>query len=249
MQDTLAQVQRRARAYWFADGLNEILAGLFALLLGGLLLLESRVGRETPQAQMLSSIVTMVLAMGALGLPFLLRWMKERLTYPRSGYVAHPDLRPAERLRRLLPGLGIALVLLVLLAASFIASPRVRLFSFSALLWFPAAFAFLFALLMYRTAHATGLRRQYLLSALSLAMAGYLTWRSWPLMTGLSPDMFEGNAFSSMPAEIAALTQSLMTALLAHTGLLLMVIGAAVLLLGIVARYRYLLETRDGRPE
>jgi len=78
---------QRARRYWYADGIPTLVVGL-GLLMFGLSMLSAQ--RETP--------LHIVLSFGALGLygALLLRrtetmdWLKTRLTYPRTGYVAPP---------------------------------------------------------------------------------------------------------------------------------------------------------------
>lgn len=249
MKDTLTQAQQRARAYWFADGLNEIISGIFAALYGGLILLATRAESGTPQKDMLDTTANIFLLVGVFLIPVLLRWMKERSTYPRSGYVAYPELKTAERLRRVIPSIIIAFLLVVLLAASLLASGHVRLWLVESMTWLPTAISVLFGVLFIRSAQATGLSRHFLLGGISLATGAWLGWRSLSLMNRLSMDLFAGNGFGPMPAETAWVMQDLMTAVYSNAALLLIIMGITALVLGMLARYNYLRETKNVRLE
>ena len=249
MKDTLTQVQQRARAYWFADGLYEIVSGIFAAILGGFILLESRVESGTPQADLLSNTANVFLLLGAFLTPVLLRWMKERVTYPRSGYVAYPELKTAERLRRGIPAMIIAFLLAALIATSILASAQTRLWVMESVVWLPTAMGVLFGVILIRSAQATGLSRHFLLGGVSFVTVAWLGWRTLPFMGRLSLGMFAGSGFDPMSAEAASVTQDLMTAMYSNAALWLILMGIAALVLGMVARYNYLREIKNARPE
>ena len=249
MKDPLTQVQQRARAYWFADGLNEIVSGIFAALYGGLMLLESRAESGTPQKDMLSTTGDIFLLVGVFLSIFLLRWMKERSTYPRSGYVAYPELKFAERLRRVIPIMIIVSLLVVLLAISMLASVHARLWVFASMTWLPTAISLLFGVIFIRSARETGLTRHFLLAGISLVTAIWLGWRSLPLMSRLSLGLFVGDGFGPMPPETAWVMQDLMTTVYSNAALWLIVMGIAAFILGALARYNYLREIKNARPE
>jgi hypothetical protein len=249
MKDSLTQAQQRARAYWFADGLNEIISGIFATLYGGLILLATRAKSGAAQKDMLDTTVNIFLLVGVFLTPILLRWMKERSTYPRSGYIAYPELKTAERLRRVIPVMIIAFLLVALLAASLLASAHVRLWVFTSMAWLPTAMCVLFGVFFIRSAQATGLSRHFLLGCLSLVTAAWLGWRSLPLMSRLSLGLFAGDGFGTMPLGTASVMQDLMTAVYSNAALWLILMGVSALVLGMVARYNYLRETKNARPE
>jgi hypothetical protein len=246
MKDTLTQVQQRARAYWFADGLNEIVGGTFAALLGALILLQTSL--QSAQADILSTVTNMLLLAGAVSIPLLLRWMKERITYPHSGYVAYPELKPAERLKRGAPAILLALVLAVLIAGSILASPITRLWAMVCLVWMPSLMGVLVGAGIFRSARETGLTRQAWLGGLSILTALWLGWRSFPLMNLLTPALTAGRITEPMPMQTAAVMQTLMAAMYANVAFLLIIVGGAALILGVVAHVRYLKETHNVEP-
>ena len=249
MKDTLTQVQQHARAYWFADGLNEIVSGIFAALYGGLILLITRAESGAPPKDMLSTTADIFLLVGVFLTPVLLRWMKERGTYPRSGYVAYPELKFAERLRRVIPAMIIAFLLVVLVATFIIASAQTRLWVFASMAWLPTAMGVLFGVIFIRSARETGLTRHFLLGSISLATAIWLGWRTLPFLSRISLGMFAGDGFGPMPPETAWVMQDLMTTVYSNAALLLIIMGIAAFILGALARYNYLREIKNARPE
>lgn len=89
----ITEVQRRATGYWFVDGLPELAGGVAMVICGGLLYAAVATGLEW---------------LGTASLGFLLlafplsaaavKALKERITYPRTGYV---EYLPPSRTRRL----------------------------------------------------------------------------------------------------------------------------------------------------
>lgn len=93
-KETMQMIEQRAQRYWYEDGIWEIGFGLINLLLGIFFLLTSRVNWVGPLA-----LVMVALQLGVfLGAFWLIgkvvRLLKERITYPRTGYVAYRR-RPA----------------------------------------------------------------------------------------------------------------------------------------------------------
>jgi hypothetical protein len=117
MNPTIEVAPRRATRYWYEDGLVEIGSGLLFLLLAGLFSVEglAPAGSLPPWFSALGLPVIVLGGMIVLGLA--LRALKERLTYPRTGYVAYPPTRP---LRKVLAGVigGVVSMLVVLVLLS-----------------------------------------------------------------------------------------------------------------------------------
>lgn len=93
----MTRVEQRTRRYWFEDGLVEITSGGLMVLAGLLCVLEPVVRpRVTPS--FLWNLVFPVVVMGGVGTSGLVvRRLKERITYPRTGYVRYPPTPPARR--------------------------------------------------------------------------------------------------------------------------------------------------------
>jgi len=87
--DSVLQAERRARSYWDIDGLP-IIAQAVAVLLAGLWFLYMNYsgawGRHQSELASLVCIVAVVLDM--IRKPGAIAWLKAKITYPRTGYVA-----------------------------------------------------------------------------------------------------------------------------------------------------------------
>jgi hypothetical protein len=80
-------VTLRAQQHWAEDGLSEIMLGLLFIVMGGGLLVKLALPHWLT-LDLLSSALTVA---GALGLSWGFKKLKERITFPRSGYVALPE--------------------------------------------------------------------------------------------------------------------------------------------------------------
>jgi hypothetical protein len=83
--DEIAEIQRRAGGYWFIDGITETVGGAAMALIGGLQLLALTTGNPYLDHAATGLLVVVCLAAGRH-----IRALKERLTYPRTGYLACP---------------------------------------------------------------------------------------------------------------------------------------------------------------
>jgi hypothetical protein len=89
MTNPLFLAEKRSWSYWFVDGLPQLLIGVSALLFGVYMSVA-----DTPSTSRGASVLSLV----ALGIYLvllvwgtqLLEWLKERITYPRTGYAASP---------------------------------------------------------------------------------------------------------------------------------------------------------------
>jgi hypothetical protein len=84
----LLTAERRASRYWFDDGLPTILVGT-AYLLMAFFLLYPREGSST-FAAIVSFAAVLGYGMLILRQRQILDWLKSRIIYPRTGYVAPP---------------------------------------------------------------------------------------------------------------------------------------------------------------
>jgi len=108
---------RRAVRYWFDDGLVEIGAGVLFLALAGLFALEGLAPADSLGASLSALGLPLVILGGMLLVGLAVRAAKERLTYPRTGYVAYPTAGPARRVLAGVIGAGVSLAIVWLLAA------------------------------------------------------------------------------------------------------------------------------------
>ena len=104
MTDELKQPQRRALQYWYVDGTYELGFGLLCLILAIYFRLEKLLEGSWFLALVDGSLVLVFIGGGAL-INWLTRKWKERVTYPRTGYVAYRSETGLRRKIRLALGL------------------------------------------------------------------------------------------------------------------------------------------------
>ena len=121
MKDSIDQVAQRARSYWYVDGLNEVAFGGLCLLLGIYFQFQDSLKNPSLPQQMLEAGLALFIIGIALMLHKLVNFLKERLTFPRSGYVSY---RRPSTIRRLATGLLAAAIASVLSAVLMIAPPE-----------------------------------------------------------------------------------------------------------------------------
>ncbi len=168
-------IRKRTWRYWYEDGLSEIALGVLYLAVGGLFLADALLPKGPGHVFLSTLGLPAVLIGGAWLGRRAVQAAKERLTYPRTGYVRYP--RPGGR-RRLLSGTvaGLISALAVLLLR---AAPSARA-------WLPGVLGLVIAASYLYVGQRFGLGRFLALAAFS-AVAGV-----GASLAGLS--MLEGSA-------------------------------------------------------
>jgi hypothetical protein len=120
--DELTHYKRRAIRYWFEDGLGELLIGAIFLAFGLFNYAITVLSRRSPLAYLLGLALLPLILGGFLFIRRMLVVLKERLTYPRTGYISY--LRPPRKRRYLLPAAILMVLFLVNLANAAIPNHR-----------------------------------------------------------------------------------------------------------------------------
>lgn len=159
MNPDIQHIEKRTRRYWYMDGLAEIVMGGVSLILGAYFLLQA----VLPEESLLSQLLNAGMALVIIGLVFLGRriiaFAKERLTYPRTGYVSYKQ-PPANR-RWIAAGAAlVAAALAVLLSAK--APPVVA--------WVPLISGLLIGAALIYFSYKVSVGRIYVLAVLSLLL-------------------------------------------------------------------------------
>jgi len=177
MDDHIHKAQQRAVQYWFVDGLAEIGAGILCLLLAVFFLLWE--GMEKSRWSLIYFFGTGLVV--AVGLRLIIQMIKQRLTYPRTGYTAPPGGFENKRLAWIVAGFTVLLLVLNLYLS--LQGP-------TTMLWSAGLAGLLFAFVFGWTSYATGLRRFAFLALISLglgALLGFLGigyWTGMAILTG-----------------------------------------------------------------
>jgi len=110
MPDPLSEARLRAQRFLYRDGLSEIVPGIIFVLQGGWLLFNHLVNSRSPWYLPLALIYILLLAAFAMSVARIRAAIRERITYPRSGYVAYDE---SLRKRRIRVGMALALLAIV----------------------------------------------------------------------------------------------------------------------------------------
>jgi hypothetical protein len=94
--DEIERTQQRTRGYWYYDGIAELVGGFALLLVGVPLVASARTG-----IAMLSTAALMLMILLFPATAHIVRFLKDRITHARTGYVKYP--RPSmSRSRKIL---------------------------------------------------------------------------------------------------------------------------------------------------
>ncbi len=120
--DLINQTKRRAIQYWYVDGTFELSFGGLSLLLALYFFALSKL-ENTTAGWLLNAGLILVMAVGGFAVNWLVMRLKEKVTFPRTGYIAFKRERGKKRIGALLllgvvSGLAAALVVLGLINLS-----------------------------------------------------------------------------------------------------------------------------------
>ena len=159
VKDQVNDITQRTRQYWFTDGLAELIAGISFLLLGLYFYLQV----VLPRASLAANLLQAGFALFIIGCVLLgkrtVQALKERLTYPRTGFVAYTRANP--RYRWLSAGLAVGIAAMI--ASLIVSTP-------AAVDWLPAVTGLVVAAVWLVTAARVGLLRFYLLAIISIVL-------------------------------------------------------------------------------
>ncbi len=161
MQSDLQSAQMRALQYWFIDGLAELGLAAFCLLLAIVFWVQGSLPR--------TGLGDMLFFAGAFAGGYGIRWVllrvKERSTYPRTGYVKPARSKSPTAL------VVTAIFAIIVLAANLFLSMSGQ----AAVAWMPLVAGFIFAFIFLRTGMTLGFARFTAFGLVSLAGGGVLS--------------------------------------------------------------------------
>lgn len=173
MTDLLHQARRRALRYWVEDGIPDLYTGILFLLFTGLRFLAQWAERQQQATWMAVGFFgsLAVILLGTLLGRFIIDAIKQRVTYPRTGYVAYAAPSKKERRKQM----AFTLLLGLLLTGIVLVHPQ-PLLPFR--LWALHLILFFLALTI---AWQMGSPRFlfYSLVILFLVTGYHLTWERW----------------------------------------------------------------------
>ena len=165
MNEDIDHTIQRTRRYWYIDGLPDIVFGSILLMLALYFYMKTVLPPESTLANMLTvGFILLIVGCGWIG-GKIINYFKERLTYPRTGYVSYPRPKTSHRLAA-----GIVSALIASLLTALIATSPGSLFLL------PTLMGVLIGLAMLYSGSKIGLMRYYLYAALSALIGIGLSW-------------------------------------------------------------------------
>ncbi len=173
MANLLRQARQRALQYWVEDGIPDLYTGLLFLVFAGLRLLAQWAEAQRQATWMVVGFFgsLVVILVGSLAGRYVIDALKQRVTYPRTGYVAYTPPSKAERRKQIAVTALLALVLVGLVLLRPQAPLTLRL----------VVLHLVFALLVFAIALQLHSPRYFLYAfVVPLLAAGYLLgWPHW----------------------------------------------------------------------
>ena len=171
MDTNVKSLQRRALQYWWIDGLAELAFALEMIVISLYFVLLQQI-HSAPWTVIASSVgMPVVFLVTFFSAGKLVLYIKERVTFPRTGYVRYPKRKAISRKRRIIVGGGIG----------FLTAVAVNLTR--ALLGVNAQWiviALILMMTMIYIGYLVGVYRYYVLGILTLIWGFAMIWMAIP---------------------------------------------------------------------
>ncbi len=162
----IEKIEKRTVRSFYDDGILEIAFGAFLLLLGGWLFAQAAAPEGSGLGSALAALFVLVIVSAGVVVGRVVRFLKQRITYPRTGYVAFKKKEPSPK-RRAAAALAGGLIG-ASLAVLYGLSPSARTM-------LPAVNGLLFAVAVLLIANKVGVLRFHVLAAASAVIGVGLT--------------------------------------------------------------------------
>lgn len=117
----IKQVEERVKRYWYTDGIAELAGGSAFILLGLYFGIQGYLGENSLASVILQVSLALLMIAGAFGVRWLVNGLKERLTYPRTGYVEYRvNERDAKLRRYVVAGMAMIIAIASILLVDYI---------------------------------------------------------------------------------------------------------------------------------
>lgn len=226
---------KRARGYWFVDGFIEMAMGGLFILLAAFLLFSMGTSRAPFSSWFLSVTgeITILKMVSFLIVVLILWWLKDRFTYPRTGFVRGKIT--ANQLfvfvRNVILFLLLPIAGLLILSINF-TSTDVVLSTMP--IWFPIGLALIWSIFIMLAGEWMGLHRfRWISGMILLAGIGVSIWQFATGPTNIQSSVFQSPVLQSMNRSLIGL------------GLVMLPVGVIFIFSGMLTFLRY----RNENPE
>jgi predicted membrane protein len=167
MKNETSQIEQRVKRYWYSDGIGELMGGGMFFLLGAYFSLQQYVSDQSFVGGLLQTGFVVILISGIFVTRRLINALKERVTYPRTGYI---EYRTSNKNANLMRALTFVVAMIVAAVSLFV----VR--GFDTIDAMVAVTGLLVAVIFaVKQGLTTGIGRFYFFSAASLVLGGVLS--------------------------------------------------------------------------
>ncbi len=156
MKDPIDAVMQRTQRYWYVDGLAEMVVGGVILIIGLFYFLLGLAEPHTVSAWVVGLGQPLIILLGWWGASKTVKALKERITYPRTGYLTYPPKGGKTRLKTMALAIGISIGMTLLVA---------WLSTYLHRNWIPASAGAILSIATAYLAYRLGLVRFYALAA------------------------------------------------------------------------------------
>ncbi len=178
MPDELKRSQLRAIQYYYVDGSFEFGFGLLSLIMSVYFYVDAHVQVQSWLSALVEASLVLVIIGGGYLIKALVRKLKERVTWPRTGYVAYEKKQGPKQGWRILLGMVIG-GLVAALTAVLVTIPH------PGLALMPAFSGILMGIVLAVIAWRTAIVRFYLLALLSASVGVALAFSGLENIPGL----------------------------------------------------------------
>ena len=125
--EQLDQVTKRTASYWYVDGLAELGTGFVFLVLGVFYLALTRFPPAGIAAVAVGIGQPLIILLGVFGVSRVVRRLKERITFPRTGYVSYRRPPASKRRKTAMMAAMLAAVIAMLVTLAFARVEQARI--------------------------------------------------------------------------------------------------------------------------
>lgn len=114
MDSTIKSTVVRTRQYWYIDGFNEMLVGLVFMLLGAINFIGGLYAPSMGSAVLVGIGYPLVMLAWIFAGRVWVRSLKEKITYPRTGYVKYIQPQRSSRVKRMVTASFVAIAVSII---------------------------------------------------------------------------------------------------------------------------------------
>jgi len=166
MQNKIQQIVRKTYSYWWVDGIVEMTWGFFFLILAGYNYMMVSLPASRTVSLVLAILEPLFMLAMVLADNRLVKWLKEHITYRRTGYVAYQPQSGKKRVQRGI--ISVVVAVCTSLIVSYVGPQLLKIDSLTMV-------GILLSLVTLFLAVWYGLPRLYVIATLEFALGIFIT--------------------------------------------------------------------------